>query len=64
MEEGNSKNFSVNSSVYKKTVAYVPQENPLIEELTVRDNLLLWYGGNKKAMEQDLNNGAGSISWN
>ncbi len=59
--EGNSKNFSVNSSVYKKTVAYVPQENPLIEELTVRDNLLLWYGGNKKAMEQDLNNGAAAF---
>lgn len=61
LEEGNSKNFSVNSSVYKKTVAYVPQENPLIEELTVRDNLLLWYGGNKKAMEQDLNNGAAAF---
>ncbi len=24
-------------------VAYVPQENPLIPELTVKDNLSLWY---------------------
>ncbi len=24
-------------------VSYVPQENPLVEELTARDNLLLWY---------------------
>ncbi len=29
-------------------VAYVPQENPLVEELSVRDNLLLWYKGDRK----------------
>lgn len=46
---------------YTKAVAYVPQENPLIEELTVRDNLLLWYGGNKKAMERDLESGAAAF---
>lgn len=27
----------------KKRVGYVPQESPLIEELTVRDNLSFWY---------------------
>lgn len=46
---------------YARAVAYVPQENPLIEELTVRDNLLLWYGGNKKALEQDLRTGAAAF---
>lgn len=50
-----------NRSAYTKAVAYVPQENPLIEELTVRDNLLLWYGGNKKALEQDLETGAAAF---
>ncbi len=36
-------------------VGYVPQGVPLIEELTARDNLLLWY--DKKAMEKELASG-------
>lgn len=36
-------------------VGYVPQGTPLIEELSARDNLLLWY--ERKAMEQQLGNG-------
>jgi ABC-2 type transport system ATP-binding protein len=35
-------------SVFKKYIAYVPQENPLIDKLTTKDNLLLWLGSNKK----------------
>lgn len=35
-------------SVFKKYIAYVPQENPLIDELTTNDNLLLWLGSNRK----------------
>ena len=35
-------------SVFKKYIAYVPQENPLIDELTTKDNLLLWLGSNRK----------------
>lgn len=34
--------------VIQKYVGYVPQENPLIPELTVLDNLKLWYDGNAK----------------
>lgn len=34
--------------VIQKYVGYVPQENPLIPELTVLDNLKLWYYGNTK----------------
>lgn len=45
----------------KSAAAYVPQENPLIEELTVKDNLLLWYKGNKKAMKEDLETGAAAL---
>ena len=35
-------------SVFKKYIAYVPQENPLIDELTTKDNLLLWLCSNRK----------------
>lgn len=38
--------------------AYVPQENPLMEELSVWDNLRLWYKGDKQALEADLRDGA------
>lgn len=36
-------------------VGYVPQGTPLIEELTAKDNLLLWY--DKKSMEKALSDG-------
>lgn len=36
-----------NPKVIQKYVGYVPQDNPLITELTVRDNLGLWYYGKK-----------------
>lgn len=47
--------------VFAEEAAYVPQENPLMEELTVRDNLFLWYRGGKAAMKQDLETGAGAM---
>ena len=37
-----------NRNIYQKFCGNVPQENPLIEELTVKDNLRLWNG--KKAI--------------
>ena len=48
-------------SVFARNVAYVPQENPLMEELTVRDNLLLWHRGNKKQMNEDLKTGSAAL---
>ncbi len=42
-------------------VSYVPQENPLMEELTVRDNLLLWYRGDKAGLRRDLEAGAAAM---
>lgn len=47
--------------IFAEKVAYVPQENPLMEELSVRDNLLLWYRGDKKEMERDLDCGTGAM---
>ena len=55
------KDGTKNRGAYVKAVAYVPQENPLIEELTVRDNMLLWYGGDKRAMERDVESGAAAF---
>ena len=48
-------------SVFGSRSAYVPQENPFIEELSVQDNLLLWYRGTKKKMKEDLENGAAAM---
>ncbi len=42
-------------------VAYVPQEDPLIPELTVRDNLSLWYKGGRKKMKEDLEQGPAAM---
>ena len=36
-------------------VGYVPQGTPLLEELSAKDNLLLWYS--KKEMEAELQSG-------
>ena len=36
---------------FRKYCGYVPQENPLIEELSVRDNLRLWGKENKEVTE-------------
>lgn len=47
--------------IFAEQVAYVPQENPLMEELTVRDNLRLWYHGSRERMEADLNGGAAAM---
>lgn len=38
-------------------ISYVPQENPLIHELTAMDNLRLWYSGSKKELKQELEDG-------
>ena len=39
----------------RKNIGYVPQGTPLIEELTARDNLLLWY--TKQELNKELSGG-------
>lgn len=51
------KEASGHPSVFAGMTAYVPQENPLIEELSVRDNLLLWHRGNRDDFQDNLKNG-------
>lgn len=42
--------------LFSSMVGYVPQENPLIERLSVRDNLSLWYPS-KNDLQQALESG-------
>ena len=49
------KDLFKNTRLRSTTVGYVPQGTPLMEELTARDNLLLWY--NKKDMQKELESG-------
>ena len=44
-----------NEPLRRSLVGYVPQGTPLIEELSARDNLRLWYG--REAMERSLEEG-------
>lgn len=41
----------------ERLVGYVPQENPLIPELTALDNLKLWYCNSRYDIEQELEKG-------
>lgn len=49
--------YAFSSDSLKGIVSYVPQENPLMEELSVRDNLRLWYASSEISMEDSLLNG-------
>lgn len=41
----------------ERLIGYVPQENPLVPELTARDNLRLWYCSSRYDMKEELENG-------
>lgn len=47
------KKSSLKSSTFRRFCGYVPQDNPLMEELTVQDNLKLW-GGSHNANTKEL----------
>lgn len=46
----------INKSIFLNEIGFVPQENPLIPELSVYDNLTLWYN-NKEELDKDLKSG-------
>lgn len=48
------KDLFKNPQVLSHLAGYVPQENPLLPELSAYDNLFLWFQGNKKAFERAL----------
>ena len=45
------------SGRYRREMGYVPQGNPLLEELSVKDNLKLWYKGSEKEWKQEQDSG-------
>lgn len=45
--------------LFEEKIAYVPQENPLIPELSALDNYRLWFRGRRKDMDRDLECGVG-----
>lgn len=49
------KDLLQDSALRSKMVGYVPQGTPLIEELSAKDNLLLWYS--PQQLKQELENG-------
>ena len=53
----NGINLLTDKKTAGKIVGYVPQENPLIQDLTVRDNLKLWYCDSPLDMEKELREG-------
>ena len=46
-----------NVKAVQKNVGYVPQNNALIEELTAKDNLKLWYSSGVLDMDRELKDG-------
>lgn len=50
------RNALENPVVFRKMTGYVPQENPLLEELSVYDNLRLWYP-DKAQLQKELEQG-------
>lgn len=45
------------SGRYRREMGYVPQGNPLLEELSVKDNLKLWHKGSEKEWKQEQDSG-------
>ncbi len=48
------KDLTKDPKTLSRLIGYVPQENPLLPELSAYDNLYLWFQGGKKAFEQAL----------
>lgn len=45
------------SPLYRKKIGFVPQDNPLFENLTVLDNLRFWYCDSMRKPKEDLKTG-------
>lgn len=43
--------------LFAEMIGYVPQDNPLMSQLSVLDNLKFWYCDSKRNLKQDLING-------
>ncbi|MBR3307078.1 MAG: ABC transporter ATP-binding protein [Lachnospiraceae bacterium] len=50
----NGSDLFKDKAAHRKLIGYVPQNDPLLDELSVRDNLLLWYKGPAKELDAAL----------
>ena len=53
---GRSANLLHDSTLRSKVIGYVPQTTPLMDELTAKDNLRLWYTG-RSSLKEELEDG-------
>lgn len=53
----NGKNVFKHHDIIRKLIGYVPQDNPLINELSVLDNLKLWYCNSTVGLKKELEDG-------
>lgn len=53
----NGKDLFRNEGLRAKIIGYVPQGTPLLQELSARDNLRLWYTGGKEELDRELSEG-------
>lgn len=51
------KKYSLRQKTVIPEIGYIPQENPLIEELSALDNLKLWYCNSKLDLKAELRDG-------
>ena len=51
------KELTRESKFFSQKIGYVPQENPLMDKLSVYDNLRFWYCDSKKDLKKDLESG-------
>lgn len=47
-----------NVKIFERLIGYVPQEDPLMTQLSVMDNLKFWYCDSSRSLKNDLINGA------
>ena len=53
----NGENPLQNRKIFQKYVGYVPQENPLMDKLSVYDNLRFWYCDTDRSIDKDMKSG-------
>ncbi|MGN0481572.1 MAG: ABC transporter ATP-binding protein [Lachnospiraceae bacterium] len=51
------KNLTKAPKLFSQYIGYVPQENPLMDKLSVYDNLRFWYCDSKKDLKKELESG-------
>lgn len=53
----NGENPFKDRKVFCRYTGYVPQENPLMDKLSVYDNLRFWYCDSERSIEEDMKDG-------